>query len=176
MANVCLWLRLAQDLRACQSHVKQFALTYGVYYLFQILWRSLVVFLLLFVCVWFCCQNLPVPGGHCESGFPDCLSSRTKQHTSKVKPKWVKTWNLHKTWTKYSDMRATYVQLKGRRPQNLKNMKNSSHMARNKQKSWRTAENRQKNVTNWKENAKNSRRTDEKTKTKNYKQKQKIQN
>ena len=24
-------------------------------------------------------SNLPVPGGHCESGFPDCLPSRTKQ-------------------------------------------------------------------------------------------------
>ena len=32
-------------------------------------------------------SNLPVPGGHCESGFPDYLPSRTKQHTSKVKPK-----------------------------------------------------------------------------------------
>ena len=35
-------------------------------------------------------SNLPAPGGHCESGFPDCLPSRTKQHTGKVKPKYRK--------------------------------------------------------------------------------------
>ena len=41
-----------------------------------------------------CNAELILPGGHSESGFSACLSSRTKQDTSKVKPKCRKIkWN-----------------------------------------------------------------------------------